>query len=746
MSLQHAEILLKHNEELEARQEKLAALLVQHDEELNRLIETLPELRKEVLEATLPDLTAKLDAAIPALVSASVDGAKVELSAEQRTSAEELGRKLTEIRAELVATVREGLQTVQNERQRIVSLAEIRETLAEIARETAETTAKAQLSGAQEQISGEIRALLAEKTAENQTELALGNDLVSLFRGPFKPGMQAKRGEIWTFVGSTYICLADTDETPTRKARSGIGGPWALLAAAGAGGGGSSGGGGDSLPSQAGNSGKFLTTDGTTPSWEALAGGGDMLAANNLSDVADAATAFDNIKQLASTTYRGVVAIGTSATHAAAGDHLHTGVYDPAGSGATEAASAVSTHVGQADPHTQYALESALGDAAAKNTGTTAGTVAAGNDSRFSDARTPTAHAASHTNGTDDIQSATASQKGLATAAQITKLDGIETAADVTDAGNVGEAIDGATGKTTPVDADTLALIDSVGTVLKKLTWANLKTTLASTFQAAISFGTGVLTALGVNVGTAGSVVVNGGALGTPSSGTLTNATGLPTGGLVNAAVTLAKMANLAQDQFIGRTTASTGVPETATITAAARTVLDDTTVSAMVDTLGGASATGTGGIVRSAAPTVSNQITDYQIEPAADDTAKGPQTNDINAGATITQWDCCYLGSAGKWLLTDADAAATSAGLLALSLESKTDTQAMNVALPGSICRNDGWTWATVGAPLYLSGTPGALTETAPSGTDDVVRVVGYVLSDDCIYFNPSNDYATVV
>ena len=40
--------------------------------------------------------------------------------------------------------------------------------------------------------------------------------------------------------------------------------------------------------------------------------------------------------------------------------------------------------------------------------------------------------------------------------------------------------------------------------------------------------GTGVVTALGVNVGSAGAFVVNGGALGTPSSGTLTNATGLP--------------------------------------------------------------------------------------------------------------------------------------------------------------------------------------------------------------------------
>ena len=43
-------------------------------------------------------------------------------------------------------------------------------------------------------------------------------------------------------------------------------------------------------------------------------------------------------------------------------------------------------------------------------------------------------------------------------------------------------------------------------------------------------FGANVATALGTAVGSAGAVVVNGGALGTPSSGTLTNATGLPIG------------------------------------------------------------------------------------------------------------------------------------------------------------------------------------------------------------------------
>lgn len=50
----------------------------------------------------------------------------------------------------------------------------------------------------------------------------------------------------------------------------------------------------------------------------------------------------------------------------------------------------------------------------------------------------------------------------------------------------------------------------------------------AGTAPATTTTGTGVVTALGTNVGTAGAFVVNGGALGTPSSGTLSNATGLP--------------------------------------------------------------------------------------------------------------------------------------------------------------------------------------------------------------------------
>jgi hypothetical protein len=65
-----------------------------------------------------------------------------------------------------------------------------------------------------------------------------------------------------------------------------------------------------------------------------------------------------------------------------------------------------------------------------KNFGTTSGTVTEGDDARLSDARTPTSHAAGHTDGTDDIQDATSIQKGLMTTTYVTKLDGIEAGAE----------------------------------------------------------------------------------------------------------------------------------------------------------------------------------------------------------------------------------------------------------------------------------------------------------------------------
>lgn len=130
---------------------------------------------------------------------------------------------------------------------------------------------------------------------------------------------------------------------------------------------------------------------------------------------------------------------------------------------------------------------------------------------------------------------------------------------------------------------------------------------------------------------------------------------------------------------------------------------------------------------------------------PSTDHTANGPQTSTFAAGASITIMDLVYLGSASKWLKADATTSATSAGTLAISLQSKTDTQLMKVAMPGTYVRNDTWNW-TPGQMLYVSTTAGAITATQPSATDQVIRVIGWAVTADVIYFEPSEDWVTHV
>ena len=73
------------------------------------------------------------------------------------------------------------------------------------------------------------------------------------------------------------------------------------------------------------------------------------------------------------------------------------------------------------------------------------------------------------------------------TATEQTKLAGIETAADVTDAGNVGAAIAGAAAKTTPVSADRFAMTDSAASnALKYMTYTDLLAAIQTAVTAAI--------------------------------------------------------------------------------------------------------------------------------------------------------------------------------------------------------------------------------------------------------------------
>ena len=98
----------------------------------------------------------------------------------------------------------------------------------------------------------------------------------------------------------------------------------------------------------------------------------------------------------------GTAAIGVSTDYARE-DHVHAmpSAADVGADPTGTASSAVSTHVAAADPHPGYALESSLGGAALLNVGTTTGTVAAGNDSRFVPAGGTTGQALLKSSGTD---------------------------------------------------------------------------------------------------------------------------------------------------------------------------------------------------------------------------------------------------------------------------------------------------------------------------------------------------------
>jgi len=145
-----------------------------------------------------------------------------------------------------------------------------------------------------------------------------------------------------------------------------------------------------------------------------------------------------------------------------------------------------------------------------------------------------------------------------------------------------------------------------VATFLGTPSGANLASALTTALPATkggtglTALGTGVATALGVNVGSAGAFVTFNGALGTPSGGTLTNATGLPissgVSGLGTGVATALAVNTGSAGAFVvfngalgtpasGVGTNLTGIPTTALLTGA---------VVQVVNTETGAVATGT--------------------------------------------------------------------------------------------------------------------------------------------------------
>ena len=113
-------------------------------------------------------------------------------------------------------------------------------------------------------------------------------------------------------------------------------------------------------------------------------------------------------------------------------------------------------------------------------------------------------------------------------------------------------------------------------------------------------------------------------------------------------------------------------------------------------------------------------------------------------AGATLAFGDVCYFAVAdNRWELADADSAAKAQGLLGICvLAAASDGDATNMLLIGTVRADNAFPSFTVGAPVFLSTTDGDLTSTAPSGTGDIIRIVGQAWTANELWFCPSPDF----
>ena len=115
-----------------------------------------------------------------------------------------------------------------------------------------------------------------------------------------------------------------------------------------------------------------------------------------------------------------------------------------------------------------------------------------------------------------------------------------------------------------------------------------------------------------------------------------------------------------------------------------------------------------------------------------------------INFGATsVTQGKYYYWKASSAWEEVDANSEAKTNGLIAYARFTGTASTG-GMLLNGIV--HDATHGFTIGAPLYISASStGVITNTAPSANNDYVRVVGYAIDTNHIYFCPDNTWVKI-
>lgn len=141
---------------------------------------------------------------------------------------------------------------------------------------------------------------------------------------------------------------------------------------------------------------------------------------------------------------------------------------------------------------------------------------------------------------------------------------------------------------------------------------------------------------------------------------------------------------------------------------------------------------------------------TSIALDPAG--SADGKYTGltvTATAGYTQAFGDLVYLDPTdSRWELCDANSAAAadgdSRGIVGIVVSAGTDGTACTILLNGIIRADAKFPTFTVNSPVYVSETAGEVTQTQPTTTDAVIRIVGTALTADEMYFNPDNTWIT--
>jgi hypothetical protein len=112
-----------------------------------------------------------------------------------------------------------------------------------------------------------------------------------------------------------------------------------------------------------------------------------------------------------------------------------------------------------------------------------------------------------------------------------------------------------------------------------------------------------------------------------------------------------------------------------------------------------------------------------------------------FGGAGSSTQFSVYYWTSSSTWALADADSSTTSSGFLGMAV----GTAFNNGMLLRGYIYNSSWNW-TAGSILYLDVTAGNISSAQPAGSGDIVRVIGYAINADLIYFNPSQEWIELV